>query len=194
MTTTSKLSPFMILLNRADEKLNKGAFHRHDSVDERLRTHHRFAWTDVAARGELAKVPSPLGFGYLQAVLSVLRLFPLHVSYDAPGLVGRLEAKGTEMYHLSWNEADVAECLQGGFVVGGKPNYHSAVLGVAQAIAMAVMAADGPNTISGWKRSGASPMVWSTSVVTRLPATIERRRNRTNRHDPQRFSSGAPRK
>ncbi len=136
MTTTSKLSPFMILLNRAEEKLNKGAFHRHDSIAERLRTHHRFAWTDVAARGELAKVPSPLGFGYLQAVLSVLRLFPLHVSYDAPGLVGRLEARGTEMYHLSWNEADGAECLQGGFIFGGKPNYHAAILGLAQAIAM----------------------------------------------------------
>ena len=76
MSTTSRLSPFMILLNRAEEKLNKGAFIRHDPIAERLRTRYRFAWTDVAARGELAKVPSPLGFGYLQAVLSFLRLFP----------------------------------------------------------------------------------------------------------------------
>ena len=136
MSTTTKLSPFMILLNRAEEKLNKGAFTRHDSIAERLRTRHRFAWTDVSARGELAKVPSPLGFGYLQAILSILRLFPVHVSYDAPGLVGRLVGKSSETYHLSWNETDGAQCLQGGFIFGGKPNYHSAVLGLAQAIVL----------------------------------------------------------
>lgn len=136
MSTISKISPFMMLLNRAEEKLNKGAFTRHESIAERLRTCHRFAWTDVSARGELAKVASPLGFGYLQAVLSVLHLFPVHVSYDAPGLIGRLEAKGTEMYYLSWNEADGAECLQGGFIYGGKPTYHAAVLGLAQAVAL----------------------------------------------------------
>lgn len=136
MSTTSRLSPFMILLNRAEEKLNKGAFTRHNSIPERLRTRHHFAWTDVAARGELAKVSSPLGFGYLQAILSILRLFPIHMSYDAPGIVGRLVGKSTETYHLSWNEAEGVECLQGGFIYGGKPNYHAAVLGFAQAMAM----------------------------------------------------------
>lgn len=136
MSITSKLSPFTILLNRAEEKLNKGAFTRHDPIAERLRTRHRFAWTDVAAKGELAKVPSPLGFGYLQAVLSVLRLFPVHMSYDALGFVGRLAYKSSDMYHLSWNETGGVECLQGGFIYGGKPNYQSAVLGLTQAIAM----------------------------------------------------------
>lgn len=136
MSTTSRLSPFMILLNRAEEKLNKGAFIRHESIAERLRTRYRFAWTDVAARGELAKVPSPLGFGYLQAVLSFLRLFPVHLSYDAPGLIGRLVYKSTETYHLSWNETEGTECLQGGFIYEGKPNYQSAILGLAQTIAM----------------------------------------------------------
>lgn len=136
MSTTSKLSPFMILLNRAEEKLNKGAFTRHEPIAEWLRTRHHFAWTDVAAKGELAKTPSPLGLGYLQAVLSVLHLFPVHMSYDTLGLVGRLTGKSTDLYHLSWNEAEGVECLQGGFIYGGKPNYQSAVLGLAQAIAM----------------------------------------------------------
>lgn len=136
MSTTSRISPFMILLNRTEEKLNKGAFTRHESIAERLRTRYRFAWLDWAAKGELAKTPSPLGLGYLQAVLSVLHLFPVHLSYDAPGLVGRLTGKSTDMYHLSWNEAEGTECLQGGFIYGGKPNYQSGVLGLAQAIAM----------------------------------------------------------
>src|SRR5579885_121312 len=112
MMTTSSTSPFTILLNKTEEKLSKGAFHRHESIEERLRTRHRFAWIDVAARGELAKVPSPLGLGYLQAVLLVLRLFPLHLSYDSPGLVGRLDGKGSEMYYLSWNESDGTACRQ----------------------------------------------------------------------------------
>src|SRR5579875_2256234 len=136
MSTTSKTSPFMMLLNRADEKLNKGAFTRHEPIAERLRTRHRFAWTDVAAKGELAKVPSPLGLGYLQGVLSVLHLFPVHMSYDSPGVVGRLTGKSTDTYHLSWNEDEGVECLQGGFVYSGKPNYMASVLGLAQAIAM----------------------------------------------------------
>jgi hypothetical protein len=136
MLTTSKTSPFMMLLNRAEEKLNRGAFTRHEPIAERLRTRHRFAWTDVAAKGELAKVPSPLGLGYLQGVLSVLHLFPVHMSYDSPGVVGRLTGKSTDTYHLSWNEDEGVECLQGGFVYGGKPNYMASVLGLAQAIAM----------------------------------------------------------
>lgn len=136
MSTTSRISPFLMLLNRAEEKLNKGAFTRHEPIAERLRTRHRCAWVDVAAKGELAKVASPLGLGYLQAVLSVLHLFPVHLSYDAPGMTGRLTGKSTDLYHLSWNEAEGAVCLQGGFIYGGKPNYQSAVLGLAQAFAM----------------------------------------------------------
>jgi hypothetical protein len=134
--TTSGISPFVILLNRTEEKRYKDAFRRHESIEERLRTKHRFAWIDVAAKGELARVPSPLGLGYLKAVLSILGLFPMAVSYDPPGLVGRLDAKGAEMYHLSWNEIGGTECRQGGFIYDGKPNYHAAVLGLAQAIAM----------------------------------------------------------
>jgi hypothetical protein len=136
MAMNGSLSPFMLLLNRTEEKMSKGVLHRHEPIEERYRTRHRFAWTDTAARGDLSRIPSPLGLGYLQAVLSVLRLFPLHVSYDVPGLVGRVDAKGTEMYHLSWNETDGVACRQGGFVFGGKPNYHAAVLGLTQAIVM----------------------------------------------------------
>jgi hypothetical protein len=136
MSTTSKVSPFMLLLNRTEEKLSRGVFTRHEPIAERLRTRHRFAWTDVAAKGELAKVPSPLGLGYLQGVFSVLHLFPVHMSYDSPGMVGRLTGKSTHTYHLSWNEDEGVECLQGGFVYSGKPNYMASVLGLAQAIAM----------------------------------------------------------
>jgi hypothetical protein len=165
MTTTAKTSPFPLLLNRTEEKLSKGAFQRHASIEERDRTSHRFAWCDVAAHGDLAKVQSPLGLGYLQAVLSVLHFCPVHMSYDAPGLVGRMEAKGTEMYHFSWNESDGVECQQGGFIYGGKPNYYSAMLGLAQSIAM---------YLSGERfRSGEVVAAWC-KLLTLMDATFPR--------------------
>lgn len=135
MTTTMKTSPFSLLLNRKSEKLSKGAFQPHISIEEEDRTSHSFAQVDVAAHGDLARVPSPLGLGYLQAVLSVLRISP-RMSYDAQGMVGRMEVRGAEMYSFSWNENDGVECRQGGFVYDGKPNYYSAMLGLTQCIAM----------------------------------------------------------
>jgi hypothetical protein len=135
MTTTMKTSPFSLLLNRKSEKLSKGAFQPHAAIEEEDRTSYSFAQIDVAAYGDLARVPSPLGLGYLQAVLSVLRIAP-HMSYDAQGMVGRMEVRGAEMYSFSWNENGGTECQQGGFVYEGKPNYYSAMLGLIQCVAM----------------------------------------------------------
>ena len=135
MTTTMKTSPFSLLLNRKSEKLSQGAFQPHVSIEEEDRTSYSFARIDVAAHGDLARVPSPLGLGYLQAVLTVLRM-PPHMSYDMLGLVGRMEPWGAEKYSFSWNENEGTECRQGGFVYEGKPNYYSAMLGLIQCIAM----------------------------------------------------------
>lgn len=129
-------SPFSLLLNLPEAPISRGAMKRHESIAEALRTRHRFARVDVAARSEETRVYSPLGLGYLKAVLAVLRLPPRSLSYDPPGLCGRLEVQSREMYYLTWNEADGVECMLGGFRHEGKPTYHAAMLGLVQALAM----------------------------------------------------------
>ncbi len=167
MTTTVKTSPFPLLLNRTDEKLSKGAFQRHASIEEGDRTSYSFARIDVAAHGDLTRVSSPLGLGYLQAVLSVLHTAP-HMSYDAQGMVGRMEARGKEMYYFSWNENEGTECRQGGFIYEGKPNYYSAMLGLIQCIAM---------YLSGERLQSQEVVTAWCNLLTLMEATFPRTSN-----------------
>ena len=130
-------SPFGILRNKKDEIYSVDAFARFAEIPASRRSKYDFASIDTAARGEEAKRPAVLGFGYLQAVLGTLHRIVAAMSFDPPGFKGRAEvlsASGDDAYDLSWNEEDEDYCQQGGLSHG--PNFHAAVLALAQCVGM----------------------------------------------------------
>jgi len=130
-------SPLGILRNKKDEIYSVDAFARFAEIPASRRSKYDFASIDTAARGEEAKRPAVLGYGYLQAVLGTLHRIVAAMSFDPPGFKGRanvLSASGDDAYELSWNEEDEDYCQQGGLSHG--PNFHAAVLALVQCIGM----------------------------------------------------------
>ena len=146
--------PWGILANKKEAKLAGGAITRGASVRPELRSRYN-------PHGASAAVSTPLGMGYVEAVLGVLLGIVGTIAYDAGALKGRVAMRSTggpTAYDFSWKVESDSRVVFGGFSHSdGQPTYQAAIVGLAQLIAL--------------HRCGASAQ--TDEVVTRWYALVD---------------------
>ena len=119
--------PWGILQGKKDAKLASGHFVKGAMVDPANRS--RF--------GGHPEGDTPLGLGYVEAVLAVLYGIVGVITYDPPGLNGRVTMRSTggpTAYHFAWR-TETGRLLIGGFGHSdGLATYQSAVVALVQLV------------------------------------------------------------
>jgi hypothetical protein len=125
-------TPWGILTNKRESKLAAGAITRGATVRPAQRSRYN-------AFGHSETSTSPLGMGYVEALLGVLLGIVGTIAYDASALRGRVSMRSTggpSVYDFSWKE-EPGRVVLGGFGHSeGQATYQAAIVGLAQLIAL----------------------------------------------------------
>jgi len=124
------VSPLHVLQHKKAAELSDGAFTRYEPIDPSDRS--RYSPSSALTRVEL-------GLGYVQAVLAALHGVVTVLTYDPPGLCGRVETHstgGSTLYRFTWRDGPDGLLLGGFGHSGGKPTYQAALVALVQAVAL----------------------------------------------------------